>query len=452
MERTCAAGRCNAGACVEACDLDDKGVVGCEFLAAKLDHMSPGDRLPFAVTVSNVGTGAVTVSVVRGDGTEVASRSVAGGQLETIELPRQDVIASSRSFNSFRVVSDGPVTVHQFNPVARDGIASTDASLLLPTTSLGIEHVVIGWPSVRSGRVSDGRTYVTVIAAEDETEVTIAPAVATVAGEGVPAIAAGTGHRVTLSRGEVFSVGTANTHGLDLTGTRVTSSRPVAVFFGSKCADVPLGTCCCDHIEQQMVPVETWGTTVVAPKFRPRGSEVDIWRIVAARDDTEVTLTPPVGGLSAFTLRAGEVRQVESSSSFLIEANGPIMAGQFMIGASGRNVGGGCGLSGGLGDPAYSVNVGTAQYLTDYQVLIPQGFRDHYLSLVLPQGASATVNGAPASGPVYPVTGTGWSVQHVTVQPGVLRVEASAPIGLYAYGYDCAVSYAYPGGMNLDAR
>ncbi|TVR00617.1 MAG: hypothetical protein EA398_11105 [Deltaproteobacteria bacterium] len=461
--RTCAAGRCAQGACQTGCVVDDKGVVGCEFFAVKLDHMGEGVAQPIAVTVSNVSADPVEVTVTEGNGAPVTTRTVAAGGLETIELPRRDVPFSSRTMNSFRVEADGPITAHQFAPIDRGGFASTDASLLLPSTSFGTDYLVVGWPSLQAsrwagrsfeGRPQQGRAYVTVVAAEDDTVIRFTPATATEAGQGVPAVAAGSTFETTLARGEVVSFATPAATGLDLTGSRVTSSAPVGVFFGHMCAEVPVGNCCCDHIEQQLVPVDTWGTEVIATKFSPRGTEVDYWRFIAAEDGTMVELTPPVEGIDVFTLNRGEVRELRSSTSFLARATGPILAGQFMAAATAPGVpSSGCSGSGGYGDPAMTLNVGSEQYVDEYIVLIPPtGFRDHWLSFVVRSGASVQLNGSPLSGTGLPIAGTPWVVHHVRVQPGVQRAEGSEPFGLYAYGYDCAVSYAYPGGMNLDDR
>ncbi len=44
----------------------------------------------------------------------------------------------------------------------------------------------------------------------------------------------------------------------DLTGTRITSSKPLSVFSGSDCANVPQGKGGCDHLVEQVPPTVTW--------------------------------------------------------------------------------------------------------------------------------------------------------------------------------------------------
>ena len=58
--------------------------------------------------------------------------------------------------------------------------------------------------------------------------------------------------------------------GADLTGTIITSDKPIGVFGGHEAA-VSGTQCCADHIEQQLFPVATWGKTYIATKSFPRG-------------------------------------------------------------------------------------------------------------------------------------------------------------------------------------
>jgi hypothetical protein len=45
----------------------------------------------------------------------------------------------------------------------------------------------------------------------------------------------------------------------DLSGTEIVSDKPIAVFSGHECADIPIGNHWCDHIVEQQTPVNMWG-------------------------------------------------------------------------------------------------------------------------------------------------------------------------------------------------
>lgn len=453
--QTCGEGQvCEAGACVDDAGpcANQKGYLGCEFLAADLDHMSPGDEQQFGISVSNSHTSPVEVRISDGDGNQVDTRTIAVGELETFELARRDVDNTGLSRQSYIVESTGPVTVHQFNPLSRSGVASTDASLLLPSHAIGTDYMVLGWPTTTSFRVTEGRAYFTIIAAQDATEVTVTPSAPIEAGGGVPAISAGQTQSFTLDRGQVLSLSTPNQAGYDLSGSTLTSTKAVAVFSGSECADVPVGTAACDHLEQQLYPTTTWGSTFVAAKFAPRDSESDVYRLVASQDGTQVTFTPAVDGNSQTTLDRGQVFEFATPQNFLVEATQPVLLGQFMVGASDDGVCSSLFCGSAPGDPAFLLDVATRQYRKDYIVLIPTGFDDNYLNITAPSGASVQVDGQATSAAPADVGSTGWQVYQVAVSEGVHRVEATQPVGLTAHGYAQYVSYAYPGGLSLEAR
>ena len=45
----------------------------------------------------------------------------------------------------------------------------------------------------------------------------------------------------------------------DLSGTRIVSDKPISVFTGRECTNVPVDVCCCDHLTEQVPPTVTWG-------------------------------------------------------------------------------------------------------------------------------------------------------------------------------------------------
>jgi hypothetical protein len=133
---------------------------------------------------------------------------------------------------AYRVRSDHPVTVYQYNLLYAD--ASNDASLLLPVNAWTGEYVVASYPHAA---VNNYPGFYTVVAREDGTEVTLTPSATggkVQAGAGVAAD--GTG-KVVLNANDVLQVATAA--GGDLTGTRISADRPVQVIAGHKCSKVP---------------------------------------------------------------------------------------------------------------------------------------------------------------------------------------------------------------------
>ena len=449
--------------CADACEANTKQntYLGCDYWAVDLDNVEESEFEPVAVVVSapsnggdakvtftDMATGTVVPPANMGATTDI----VAKGTLQVFTLPLgSDLNGSTKIKRSYRVVSTAPVTVHQFNPLNGDGVFTNDASLLLPSNVGGQEYYVMSWPH-RSDVLETLRGYLTVIATQQGvTTVTVTPRAHVQAGPGVPALLPNEPASFQLEQGEVLNLETDGNEGQDLTGSHITSDKRINVMGGHECANVPLGVNYCDHLEQQLIPLAAWGNKYVADIFSPRSDDqFDIFRVMGGDDGVFVTTNPPVPGYEAFTLNRGQVIQVLAKTSFVIEGTGKLQVGHYMIGSNYPGSSWTCGKTG-TGDPALTMTVPTAQYLNEYVVLTPPGYEEDFLNVVAPVGAQVTVDGAPMSATLVELGQSGWGVAHVAVPDGVHTVGADQPFGLTAYGYDCDVSYAYPGGLKIEA-
>jgi hypothetical protein len=238
----------------------------------------------------------------------------------------------------------------------------------------------------------------------------------------------------------------------DLTGTKVQSDRPIAVFAAHNCAFVPdIQVKFCDHLEHQLAPVDTWNSSYVADQFEPRpGEAYDVWRIMAAYDETVVSTDPLVPEVAGILLNAGEWVEYTAPFPHFIQATGPIQVGHYMTGSNIPGFDPVCGdqLTG-IGDPAFTIGVGLEQYLDNYLVLTPAGYTDDWINVVRSAGTTVRLDGEPIVGDGVLVGNTSLELIRIPVEDGVHRLTSESPFGVTAYGYDCDVSYAYPGGMLL---
>src|SRR5262249_28096969 len=154
--------------------------------------------------------------------------------------------------------------------------------------------------------------------------VSVTLSTATIPGGPIPAGAPGETLSFHVGPYDVVNLETGD-FGADFTGSRVHADKPVVVFAGSEASDVPTFAnlaqryCCADHLEEQLFPTSSFGTQFVAVKTPLRTKyvkeagfdvglkpdEPEFWRILADKDDTEVTtsLLPPN---NHFSLAAGE--------------------------------------------------------------------------------------------------------------------------------------------------
>ena len=76
----------------------------------------------------------------------------------------------------------------------------------------------------------------------------------------------------------------------DLSGTIIRASRPLVVFSGHECAEVPLDVTACDNVVEQMPPGYTFGYTFFLVPLAGRVSG-DMFRVGTLTDGTQVTAT-----------------------------------------------------------------------------------------------------------------------------------------------------------------
>jgi len=497
--------QCDEGECKPICDVITKtsSYIGCDYWAVDLDNYTSqdprfrADEQPFAVVVSNAtGDLPAEISVWDASGQDsgmplVTEFTLAPGELESIILPpdcydQDPVCESAHAVNNttlvdaaFHIRSDVPITAYQFNPLENVGVFSNDASLLLPQPSLGKRYRIM----TRRHEFESSPAFITVVATEQGvTNVTITPSGNTEAGRKpdgtlIDPISAGTPTTFELSQFDVLNI--ASKEGVDLTGSEVVADERVAVFAGIECVDVPETdprTEACDHLEQQMYPINAWGFTYNAVKTAARrrypgpetqpcdvprdqlmpdgeqlpSGERDFWRVLARQDNTVVTTTPDQTD-GPVTLNAGEFFEFPSQDDFEIDATRPILVGQFIPGIE-DPLDPELGQHGDFGDPTYILGVPVEQYRTEYVFLTPDKYYLDYVTIIAPVGATVNLDGQPVPESEFSNFGTDtYMAAKLQIEDGVHTVTSEEPVGVFVYGIDCSVSYGYPAGLDLQS-
>jgi len=74
----------------------------------------------------------------------------------------------------------------------------------------------------------------------------------------------------------------------DLTGTRILTDKPVSVFSGHECANIPWNVAACDMIVEQIPPVSLWGRVFYIAPLANRTSYTV--KIIAAHNSTDIQI------------------------------------------------------------------------------------------------------------------------------------------------------------------
>jgi hypothetical protein len=453
---TCAAGddfsACYRGECISACAIAEAedAYLGCRF-SPRLVSSRFADNKDYAVIVSNTDTERTAhVTLTHRVGNRLLEADVAPGQVHTfVDAARsQHQRGGGIDTKGYDLVSNLPITAYQFNPLDTIGAASTDASLLLPNHVLGRHYYVVSWPH------SISESLATIYAVEDQTEIEILPGpLATVAAVGgAPALTPGVVVEVILNADQTLQFLSNG----DMTGTRLVSNKPIGVFAGSPCANVPVNVRYCDHLEEQMLPQETWGSTMVVAPFFARGEEPSIFRVIAEQDGTELDFNPAIL-VANNTLDAGEFLEFEATEAFVLSATKPILLIQFMVGS--QHPGVRAGGTRNLGDPAMTTIVPADQWRHDYAFLTPETYTVNYVTITAPLATDVELDGEMLDVNGWTVIDENYQYRIELVSTGPHTLTANAPVAINVHGYGGGpgaingvvnVSYAYPGGLDLN--
>lgn len=436
---------------------------GCEFWAVDLPNAvsSSGDTPDgplYAVTVANATSlSSARIEVfVGGEGTPFTSVEIARGHAHTFELPSMNLTpaATSSAGIAYRIESDVPVSAYQFNPLDGSGDGtSTDASLLLPAHLLGDHYSAVTGNGLWSATsFSFMGAFVTVVATEDDTMVDLFPTWHNLAG--------GPSEGVLLDRGQVFTALSQSDNPFpqfpypqaELSGSRIVANKPVAVFSGNVATQEPITTCCADHLEEQLMPIEAWGTEyAVAPPPAPggEGTARAAYRIVGAAEATELVYSPEAPAGAPMVIDAGETVRFEADQPFTVtsvDPAKPLSITQFLLSTQALDG------SGSLGDPAMIGLPAREHFGTSHAVFAPAGFDEHYATIVREADTEvvaedvAAMSGA-AWTPLGAVEDADYELTTVPLAEGLHVVVCESPCAVVSVGYGEKVSYGYVAGL-----
>jgi len=439
----------NAGACLGACAGLGPSYIGCDYYPVSVQQWDPnqGQAYQYAVAVSNTSAQVASITVTRG-GNMIAQAQVQPQSVQIVNLPWVTELSYGYGGSvvvpdgAYRLRSDQPVTVYQYNPITVT--VTNDASVLLPVNTWTGNYLIAAWPTwVFANQAVPGLYAVT--ARFDDTTVTLKPSTTgklNKAGGGVAVDGTGV---VVLDEGDVLEV--LSDYNGDLTGTIVEADKPVQVIGGHKCSNVPLDVTACDHLEESMFPTETLAKEyVVAPPVQFPNNQAEkgqVVRVIASEPATTLTFTPDQPG-NKFLANAGDFLELPTSiAKFVVSADKKILVAQYMVGQDGGY---------GNSDPAMLLAVNPLQWRKNYLFHAPLNWQANFVDILAPLNAVVTVDGAPVAA-WAPIGASNYQVAHVKLANnanGNHSVTGDVGVGISVYGVLNYGSYWYPGGLDLD--
>jgi hypothetical protein len=231
----------------------------------------------------------------------------------------------------------------------------------------------------------------------------------------------------------------------DLSGTLIRSSGQLELIAGHNCDFVPANRWACDHLEQGIFPVETWGHGALVVVTQPLRGEPNVVRIISSTDGNALSFDPP-GTHAAATLNRGQYVEFEASQSFQVTGTQALMVGQYLVGQDYNGFG--STMPGDVGDPSFSLAIPTEQYRSQYTFLTPSTYQQSWVGISAPMGSMVTLDNIPVTNLVG-VGSTGFGTTNIMIPGGVHTISGDMAFGIVVYGYAPYTSYMYPGGLDL---
>ncbi len=380
----------------------------------------PAVDLELFLFITNPESSAVNFTV-----TPINIRGNVSNSLTKVNVPSSfEVLSVNERNKGILVEADGNINVYGLSFDSD----TADAYLALPCSKMAVdeyEYYGISYNTVSSSLPS----VILLVACEDETVVKFHSS------------------KITLNSLETYQIESDN----DLTGTRITSSKPLSVFSGSDCAYVPQGVIGCDHLVEQVPPTVTWSSKFLVASLEGRFSGERI-RVLSARAAGVAVNCNTVVSVSEFQLQSGgSFREFEIpiNSFCSIESTSPVLVAQYAYG----------GRSDGVGDPFMMIIPPIEQFTNNYFVetfhLFVSNYVTVYVSSEFFQTAQILLDNSIVTGWRNVVCSSGEICGHISrinVSPGAHSIRhqnSSAVLGVSVYGFSVSNSYGYPGGMRL---
>lgn len=345
------------------------------------------------------------------------------------------------------LVSTNPVNVYALNYRTR----SSDVAVIYPTEALSTEYFAMCYsPRYTSGNESNSEFLI--VATEDDTTVKITPVRNT--DQGKPA---NVPFSVTLNKGQSYQVQSSNSDASgkeDLTGSSVTSNKPIAFFSGDKATTIPFSgytNYSYDHIFEQIPPTSTWGKEfyVVPLKLRTK----DTYRVLAAENGTSVKIE---GTNTTKILAKGEFYEFELTSACRIISNHKILLAQFCRSQRADD-------NNGVGDPFMIIISPVVQKIKDVTFVAYESnlVKDIFFVNVITfssEVGNITLDGAKISSSFSSFPNGVYSYAQIPVSKGTHRLLNGNENGgflAFVYGFGNngnTESYGYGVGFNLDIQ
>ena len=370
---------------------------------------------------------------------------------------------------AFHIATDAPVSAYSIAPYGGAPSYYPAATLLLPSSSWTTSQLAVQpFAFSLNNHATTTRRTLQIVAAEDDTEVTIRPTSKILRSWEVEGTEADTIKTWTLAKGEVLQLVQVQS----LTGSPVASTKPVALFGGSELIYMPEEGSAGDWLQQQIPPLSHWGTEYAVVPYLSRIESLSgqtrepvPYSIVAAAEGTVLSYEPSRPRNAPEVLGAGESADFVTDEVFVVKSQDATHPFHVSVYMTGGNNGAGTGAVT-LGDPDWVNLPPTGQYLDRYVFFTDYTYPDTSLTLVrkkTPNGfMPVELECAGEIGEWKPIGAeyeyawvrltrgfVGQTFAKGTCSYGRQEAHSTGPFAITVWGIGAWASYGYVGGTGL---
>lgn len=339
--------------------------------------------------------------------------SIKAGTVEKIDIePSFQITKDNHNVPlSLHISSEKPITVNGLNR----RFQTTDSFTALPIECLGTEYMVMC--SYESDHLL---SQFAIISTEDDNEIQLCHQQNNEIKE-----------KIKLNKGEVYQISASVINSdfmrstADLTGTLIKSTKKIAVFSGHQCAYIPDKTIACNHLVEQIPPVNSWGNKFYVGAMAKRSKYT--LRVLASDDNTDIIINSE----KVTTLNKGQFYENhKSGDNIVIETSKPALVAQFSQGF--RN-------GDSIGDPMMMLIRSVKDFRKSYRFATPiQGNWNHYINVTIPKDAvsNLTIDGIKVESNLFkPYKDSAYLIGQIQIQYGTHLIECNLPFGICSYGF-----------------
>lgn len=405
------------------------GSAGREFVLSFLKNYQPSYKPQLQLLITAVEDNAkVTVQTTVLNFKKVKTLSL--GESVTVQIPSGcELNRKKKNLCSVIVRASADVSVAAYNHKAR----TSDTALIYPTTELGRDYYIL------TPTKHDGKEF-SLTNSNKHNRVTIF-----VQGRlWYNGASYKKGSKFTVQLKPYETVIFESNY--DLTGTRVVSQQPLAVFSGHTCTTILSSYC--NHVYEQLLPVNKWGSKYIVPPF-PMQTQYDAVFVTASR---RTRLVVTAGIKYSVNLAAGKTRSLKTTQRhpLSLQANYGIQVIVFFSGAK-KTVN----RVTKTYDAFMLSALSTDQYCSHYSLKVLKGFENKAL-VVAPNSAvpKMKLDNKPLPRNIvwkhFPGRKYVWT--EIDVNKGKVLSSSSVPFALYSVGYSHRNGYGSAGQCVLPGK